>query len=110
MILLLIISCISPIKEAAKVSCLIFVERIITAKVVDIIVKRIADVSHLEVAYMTGNSTSVDAMSTKLQKETLESFHSGKVYIFSSCKLEFGLEVEIGKVLSQVKISIFWYG
>ncbi|GJW78864.1 endoribonuclease Dicer homolog 3a isoform X1 [Tanacetum coccineum] len=40
-------------REATKVSCLIFVERIITAQVVDIIVKKIADLSHLEVSYMT---------------------------------------------------------
>ncbi|GJY45701.1 endoribonuclease Dicer homolog 3a isoform X1, partial [Tanacetum coccineum] len=68
-------------REATKVSCLIFVERIITAQVVDIIVKKIADLSHLEVSYMTGNSTSVDAMSSTLQKETLEYFRSGKVIL-----------------------------
>lgn len=80
--------------EATKVSCLIFVERIITAKVVDIIVKRVADLSHLEVSYMTGNSTSVDAMSSKLQNETLESFRSGKVILlFATDVVEEGIDV-----------------
>ncbi|KAJ9548492.1 hypothetical protein OSB04_021035 [Centaurea solstitialis] len=80
--------------EATKVLCLIFVERIITAKVIDIIVKRVADLSHLKVSYLTGNTTSVDAMSAKLQKETLESFRSGKVnLLFATDVVEEGIHV-----------------
>lgn len=80
--------------EATKVLCLIFVERIITAKVIDIIVKRVADLSHLEVSYLTGSTTSVDAMSAKLQKETLESFRSGQVnLLFATDVVEEGIHV-----------------
>ncbi|XP_024966955.1 endoribonuclease Dicer homolog 3a isoform X2 [Cynara cardunculus var. scolymus] len=80
--------------EATKVLCLIFVERIITAKVIDIIVKRVGDLSHLEVSYLTGSKTSVDAMSAKLQKETLESFRSGKVnLLFATDVVEEGIHV-----------------
>nr|XP_043620815.1 endoribonuclease Dicer homolog 3a [Erigeron canadensis] len=80
--------------EATKVSCLVFVERNLTAKVLDIFVKRISDLSSLEVSCLTGNTTSVDAMSLKLQKETLESFHSGKVnLLFATDIIEEGLDV-----------------
>lgn len=65
----------SVFREATQVLCIIFVERIMTAKVLDIIVKRVADLSHLEASYLTGN-----AMSPNHQNETLESFRSGKVY------------------------------
>ncbi|XP_071696759.1 endoribonuclease Dicer homolog 3 [Rutidosis leptorrhynchoides] len=62
-------------REPSKVACLIYVERTVTAKVLDIIMKRVSDACHLEVSYLTGNSTSDDA----IQMETLESFRSGKV-------------------------------
>ncbi|XP_023744994.1 endoribonuclease Dicer homolog 3a isoform X1 [Lactuca sativa] len=80
--------------EATKVLCLIFVERIITAKVIDIILKRVEDLSHLNVAYLTGSATSVDAMSPKLQKETLDSFRSGKVnLLIATDVVEEGIDV-----------------
>nr|GEV56653.1 endoribonuclease Dicer homolog 3a isoform X1 [Tanacetum cinerariifolium] len=75
--------------EATQVLCIIFVERIITAKVLDIIVKRVADLSHLEASYLTGN-----AMSPNHQKETLESFRSGKVnLLFATDVVEEGIDV-----------------
>ncbi|KAL7588569.1 hypothetical protein Lser_V15G38263 [Lactuca serriola] len=80
--------------EAAKLLCLIFVERIITAKVIDIILKRVEDLSHLNVAYLTGSATSVDAMSPELQKETLDSFRSGKVnLLIATDVVEEGIDV-----------------
>lgn len=63
--------------------CLIFVDRIITAKVIERFVKKVACLSHFTVSYLTGSNTSVDALAPKLQKETLESFRSGKVYDMS---------------------------
>ncbi|GMN63272.1 hypothetical protein TIFTF001_032343 [Ficus carica] len=63
---------------AMQLLCLIFVDRIITAKVIERFVKKVACLSHFTVSYLTGSNTSVDALAPKLQKETLESFRSGK--------------------------------
>ncbi|KAI3514025.1 hypothetical protein L1887_12341 [Cichorium endivia] len=80
--------------EATKVLCLIFVDRIMTAKVIDIIVKTFENLSHLKVSYLTGTATSVDAMSPKLQKEALESFRSGKVnLLIATDVVEEGIDV-----------------
>jgi hypothetical protein len=62
--------------------CLIFVERIITAKVIERFVKKVSQVSHLTVAYVTGSNTSADALARNKQKETLDSFRAGKVFIW----------------------------
>lgn len=59
--------------------CLIFVERIVTAKVIERFVKKVSSLSHFTVSYLTGSSTSADSLPPKMQKETLESFRSGKV-------------------------------
>ena len=66
-------------RTGSKVQCLIFVERIITAKVIEIHVKKVRCLSHLTVSYVTGSNGSAEALSPKLQKETMESFCSGKV-------------------------------
>lgn len=80
--------------KASKVLCLIFVERIITAKVINIILKRVEDLSHLKASYLTGSATSVDAMSPKLQKETLDSFRSGQVnLLIATDVVEEGIDV-----------------
>ncbi|KAL8236785.1 hypothetical protein R6Q59_017866 [Mikania micrantha] len=78
---------------ATKVSCIIFVERIITAKVLNMILKRVVDLSQFQVSYLTGNATSIDAMSAKLQKETLESFGSRKVNLLSAIDCVEGINV-----------------
>lgn len=62
--------------------CLIFVERIIAAKVVERVIKRIKSLSHFTVSYLTGSNSSVDAVAPKVQQETLASFRSGKVFPF----------------------------
>lgn len=54
-------------------------DRIITAKVVEQLMKKISFLSHLTVSYLTGGSSSVDALTPKMQKETLHLFRSGKV-------------------------------
>jgi len=61
------------------VLCLIFVERIVTAKVIERFVKKVSYLSHFTVSYLTGSNTSADSLAPKMQKETLESFRSGKV-------------------------------
>ncbi|XP_068323627.1 endoribonuclease Dicer homolog 3a-like [Pyrus communis] len=78
----------------SKVQCLIFVERIITAKVIEIYVKKVRCSSHLTVSYVTGSNGSADALSPKLQKETMESFCSGKVnLLFATDVVEEGIHV-----------------
>jgi len=64
------------------VLCLIFVDRIITAKVIERFAKKVPRISHFSVSYLTGNNTSVDAVAPKRQKQILESFRSGKVFIY----------------------------
>ncbi|KAM3218378.1 endoribonuclease Dicer 3a [Capsicum annuum] len=80
--------------EATQVRCLIFVERIITAKVIERIMKKMTRFSHFSIAYLTGTNTSVDALTPKVQKETLRSFLSGKVnLLFATDVVEEGIDV-----------------
>lgn len=66
-------------RKATQVRCLVFVERIITAKVIERVMKTMTWFSDFTIAYLTGTNTSVDALTPKVQKETLECFRSGKV-------------------------------
>ncbi|XP_008793257.2 endoribonuclease Dicer homolog 3a-like [Phoenix dactylifera] len=76
------------------VLCLIFVDRIITAKVVERLMKKISYLSHFTVSYLTGGSASVDALTPKMQKKTLHSFRSGKVnLLFTTDVAEEGLHI-----------------
>ncbi|XP_062101177.1 endoribonuclease Dicer homolog 3 [Humulus lupulus] len=80
---------------AMELLCLIFVNRIIIAKVIERFVKKVACLSHFTVSYLTGsNTSSVDALAPKLQKETLDSFRSGKVnLLFATDVVEEGIHV-----------------
>ncbi|KAG0500438.1 hypothetical protein HPP92_000510 [Vanilla planifolia] len=74
--------------------CLVFVERKITAKVLGYILKHIDCLSHLEASYLTGGSSSIDALTQKMQKETLDLFRLGKVNIlFTTDVAEEGLHI-----------------
>ncbi|CAN0863618.1 Endoribonuclease Dicer homolog 3a [Linum grandiflorum] len=80
--------------RATEVLCLIFVDRIITAKVIERFVKKVAVLKHFDVSYLTGTSTSVDALAPKLQREILEAFRSGKVnLLFTTDVVEEGIDV-----------------
>ncbi|TKY74839.1 Endoribonuclease Dicer-like 3a [Spatholobus suberectus] len=80
--------------ESSQVLCLIFVDRIITAKVIERFAKKTPQISHFTVSYLTGNNTSVDALAPKRQKEILDSFRSGKVnLLFTTDVLEEGIHV-----------------
>ena len=65
--------------DSDHVRCLTFVDRKITARVIERIMKKIGHLSHFRVSFLTGGSSSVDALTPKMQKETLDSFRSGKV-------------------------------
>ncbi|CAK8537204.1 unnamed protein product [Lathyrus sativus] len=60
--------------EPSQLLCLIFVERIIAAKVIEIFVKKFSQISHLTVAYVTGSNTSADALARNRKKEIMDSF------------------------------------
>lgn len=66
-------------REPSQVLCLVFVERIVTAKVLERVVKKVSCLSCFVVLCLTGSNTSVHSMAPKMQKETLESCQSGKV-------------------------------
>ncbi|MQL98516.1 hypothetical protein Taro_031222 [Colocasia esculenta] len=77
-----------------EVLCLIFVERIITAKVTAQFIKKVSFLSHFKVAYLTGDNLSADAPTPKIQKETLKLVHSGKVnLLFTTDVAEEGLHI-----------------
>ncbi|XP_050220026.1 endoribonuclease Dicer homolog 3 isoform X2 [Mercurialis annua] len=77
-----------------EILCLIFVDRIVTAKVIERFVKKVAVLSHFTVSYVTGSTTSVDALTPKIQKKTMESFRSGRVnLLFSTDVLREGIHV-----------------
>ncbi|GMJ15749.1 dicer-like 3, DICER-LIKE 3 [Hibiscus trionum] len=80
--------------EPRQVLCLIFVERIVTAKVIERFVKKLSHLSHFVVSYLTGSNTSVDSLSPKKQKETLESIRSRKVnLLFATDVVEEGIHI-----------------
>ncbi|XP_042485493.1 endoribonuclease Dicer homolog 3a [Macadamia integrifolia] len=77
-----------------QILCLIFVERIITAKVIERFMKKLSYLSHFSVSYLTGGSSSVDALTPKVQKKTLDSFRRGEVnLLFTTDVAEEGIHV-----------------
>lgn len=79
-------------RESKQVLCLVFVDQIITAKVIERVFKKFTNLSHFSASYLTGTNNS-DALTPKLQKETLESFRSGKVFLLKMKKylIHYGL-------------------
>ncbi|KAI3913389.1 hypothetical protein MKW98_003868 [Papaver atlanticum] len=74
--------------------CLIFVERIITAKVIERFMRKVSYLSHFTVAYLTGGNGAMDALKPKVQKETLDAFRSGKInLLFTTDVAEEGLHI-----------------
>ncbi|CAD5186668.1 unnamed protein product [Musa acuminata subsp. burmannicoides] len=78
----------------SQVVCLIFVERNITAKVLERFIKKVCFLSHFTVSYLAGGSSSVDALTPKTQKDILDSFRSGKAnLLFTTDVAEEGTDV-----------------
>ncbi|XP_041994061.1 endoribonuclease Dicer homolog 3-like isoform X1 [Salvia splendens] len=75
--------------------CIIFVERIIAAKVIERVLKKTDDFSHLNISYLTGSSSrvGVGSVSSKGQLEIIESFRDVKVTLLFSTDLEEGIDV-----------------
>lgn len=72
-------SLICHCRKDTEVLCIIFVERIITAKLIARVMKKITDFSHFNVSYLTGSNSSVDGISAEAHREVLESSCGGKV-------------------------------
>ncbi|WCJ29281.1 dicer-like 3 [Euphorbia peplus] len=80
--------------KSTEILCLIFVDKIVTAKVIERFVKKVAVLGYLTVSYVTGTNASANALKPKVQKETLESFSSGKLnLLFSTDVLREGIHV-----------------
>ncbi|RLN16547.1 hypothetical protein C2845_PM02G11130 [Panicum miliaceum] len=74
--------------------CLIFVERIMTAKAVERFMRGIVNFSRFSISYLTGGSTSKDALSPAVQRFTLDLFRAGKVnLLFTTDVTEEGIDV-----------------
>jgi hypothetical protein len=63
---------------------MIFVERITTAKAVERFMRGNVNFSRFSISYLTGGSTSKDALSPAVQRFTLDLFRAGKVLYFAS--------------------------
>ncbi|XP_064986291.1 endoribonuclease Dicer homolog 3a-like isoform X1 [Musa acuminata AAA Group] len=89
-----LIQIIRSLGMPSQVVCLIFVERNITAKVLERFIKKVCFLSHFTVSYLAGGSSSVDALTPKTQKDTLDSFRSGKAnLLFTTDVAEEGTDV-----------------
>ncbi|CAL9247852.1 unnamed protein product, partial [Arabidopsis halleri] len=74
--------------------CLILVERIITAEVIERFVKKEASLAYLNVLYLVGNNPSTNALAQKTQMEIPDVFHDGKVnLLFITDVVEKGFQV-----------------
>ncbi|KAL6613967.1 hypothetical protein ACP70R_036237 [Stipagrostis hirtigluma subsp. patula] len=76
------------------VRCLIFVDRKITARVIERAMRKIGCLSCFRVSFLTGGNSSMDSLTPKMQKDTLDSFRSGKVnLLFTTDVAEEGIHV-----------------
>ncbi|KAM0865318.1 hypothetical protein ACQ4PT_043361 [Festuca glaucescens] len=77
-----------------EVICLIFVDRIMTAKSVERFMRGIVNFSSFSISYLTGGSTSKDSLSPSVQRFTLDLFRAGKVnLLFTTDVTEEGIDV-----------------
>ncbi|GMH08010.1 hypothetical protein Nepgr_009850 [Nepenthes gracilis] len=81
-------------RDDNQVLCLILVERIMAAKAIERFLRKINSLSHFSISYLTGCSSSVDALTPKMQKQNLELFRTGKVnLLFATDMVEEGIHV-----------------
>ncbi|KAG9458819.1 hypothetical protein H6P81_003327 [Aristolochia fimbriata] len=80
--------------EPNNMLCLIFVERIITAKVLERFMTRLSNLSHFTSSYLTGGNSSKGSLTPAMQKNTLNLFRCGKVnLLFTTDVAEEGMDV-----------------
>ncbi|KAH7690356.1 endoribonuclease Dicer protein [Dioscorea alata] len=74
--------------------CLIFVERIIMARVIEVFMKKVKFLSHFSISYLTGGSSTIDSLTPMMQKTTLDLFRSRKVnLLFTTDVAEEGIHI-----------------
>uniref|UniRef100_J3N3J6 Uncharacterized protein n=1 Tax=Oryza brachyantha TaxID=4533 RepID=J3N3J6_ORYBR len=89
-----LISIFKSFGSSNEVFSLIFVDRIVTAKAVERFMRGIVNFSCFSISYLTGGSTSKDALSPAVQKFTLDLFRAGKVnLLFTTDVTEEGIDV-----------------
>ncbi|KAG0549124.1 hypothetical protein BDA96_01G228300 [Sorghum bicolor] len=80
--------------SSEEVLCMIFVERIMTAKAVERFMRGNVNFSRFSISYLTGGSTSKDSLSPAVQRFTLDLFRAGKVnLLFTTDVTEEGIDV-----------------
>ncbi|CAL9092686.1 unnamed protein product [Musa textilis] len=62
------------LRSEEEVYCLIFVERVITAQVIERFMRKINITPHFSVSYLTGGGSSKDSLTPKLQRTIIDSF------------------------------------
>ncbi|XP_023638559.1 endoribonuclease Dicer homolog 3 isoform X3 [Capsella rubella] len=73
--------------------CLVLVERIITAEVIERFVKKEGSLAYINVLYLIGNNSSTDASAQKTHIKIPDSFHVDKVNLFIKDGVEEGFQV-----------------
>ncbi|XP_073146735.1 endoribonuclease Dicer homolog 3 [Henckelia pumila] len=82
--------------KATEVLCIVFFERIIAAEVVERVIKKVTDLSHVNITCLSGSNYAV--VGPKAWNEVLESLHFGKVnLLFSTDVVEEGYQVPVPK-------------
>ncbi|KAF3783235.1 Endoribonuclease Dicer-like protein 3a [Nymphaea thermarum] len=89
-----LVNSVNALRNQKQVLCMIFVERIITAKVICWLIKKLKFLSHLSCDYMTGNTSAVNGLTAKRQKMIMDSFREGKVNLLLTTDVaEEGIDV-----------------
>lgn len=79
-----------------QIRCLVFIENINTARIIECFLKKTRFLSHVNISYLTGGSYLSGAITTERQRETLELFRQGKINIlFMSNMAEGGVDVDV---------------
>ncbi|XP_031480504.1 endoribonuclease Dicer homolog 3a-like isoform X2 [Nymphaea colorata] len=89
-----LVNTINALRNQKQVLCMIFVERIITAKVICWLIKKLKFLSHLSCDYLTGNNSAVNGLTVKRQRMIMDSFREGKVNLLLTTDVaEEGIDV-----------------
>lgn len=78
-----------------KLRCIVFVERVITAMVLQSLLCKIKDLSWLGIEYMAGNHSGLQSQTRREQASIVDSFQEGKAKVIIATQiLEEGLDVQ----------------
>ncbi|KAL3645874.1 Dicer dimerization domain [Castilleja foliolosa] len=89
-----------------EVLCIIFVDRIIVAKVIERVLKKIMDLSDLNVSYLSGRKSSPDGLLGKTQMEIVGPFCRGKVNLLFSTDVIEEDEAHVEKCSAVIRFDL----